>query len=77
MRDVGATPKSAKTGAKKEKKKGPPQSAKFAYGTTAEMPEPPLKPKPKKPKLDEDNLSQSDRALNFTATVSGFPLYVI
>ena len=31
-----------------------------------------LKPKPKKPKLDEDNLSQSDRALNFIASVSTF-----
>ena len=34
------------------------------------MPEPSLKPKPKKPKLDEDNLLQSDRALNFIASVS-------
>lgn len=56
--------------AKKEKKIGPPQSARFAYGTTKEMPEPSLKPKSKKPKLDEDNLAQSDRALNFTASVS-------
>ena len=56
--------------AKKEKRNAPPESAKFAYGTTKEMPHPSLQPK--KPKLDEDNLSQSDRVLNFTASVSAF-----
>ena len=58
--------------AKKEKRNAPPESAKFAYGTTKEMPHPSLQPRPKKHNLDEDNLSQSDRALNFTASVSAF-----
>ena len=53
---------------KKEEKNSQPNSQ--FYGTTKEMPEPSLKPKPKKPKLDEDNLLQSDRALNFIASVS-------
>ena len=49
----------------------PPIGAKFSYGTTKSLPQPDFcVTKQKRPRLDDDNLSQSDAAVNFMATVS-------